>query len=952
MLRTCSERPVGGSLCGQDRTPRATAPELGPGPGEVKTDSAVSVLCVFNSRSTPAESTARRLRAGIISFAVPERVVGPSEARGRGCWPPLLVRKPLLCRCRTRSTMGAVTAAGARARIGPVVYRARLDLRARWRTLVLLALLIGLVGGGLLAAGAAARRTDSAFDRLRRETRGADAYLAVGCAGQACSPGDGDSEAHALEALPGVESAVPLRIYGGRFETADGRVLQESVGDEFEISVIAGADPRFGTDVDRLIVVGGRAAEPAQPFEVVVDKELSTALDVEPGDVLLLTVDVEHGDVPGPYDVALDVVGVVLAPIGVRTQSGSSYVSTIFAGPGLVAALGDNGDVAIALTLDPGANRTVVEGTVLAERVLDMDEKAVEIDAGTENDTIMLVVILTLGGVGSLLVLSPVIARAESSAQHDAALLRTLGLTRRDLIARGALHGLVLGAVSGAVAFATAVSLSPLAPIAEARRFEPDRGVDFDLAVLVPGTMLVVTLVTCGVVLSVWRATRPRRVSSPRSSALARLLGSRRVGPVGSLGLRMGFGGGDREATGVGYFASLVLGAAAVTAAVTFVDGLDRLQRTPRLVGMNFDLLMLYDDELGEDSGPWAAAQVAALLDQPEIDRSSAGTYFPPALFELGAKGTETWLVSFQGGPRAVEPVVVEGRAPAASHELLVHPDLLDDVGEIGDVVVVSATIGAGDLGVGSDVGSDEGGEDLPRVSADYTIVGTGVSPVGGAFKFTSAMTYDGLLRILGPDPAVEFGPQVVVAGVRDGVDVDDAIARLERAGVIDGRSIIFTTGSVGDENRGSGLNAARDIIRLDLDGADRVPRVLALLFGLLGTCVLALMIADKVRAWRRRLAIHRALGITTWQIRGGVVAAVVATSLAAVAAAVPLGLVAGRELWIRHAERLGVVPEAPVPWITLGVVAAGAVAVATVVALRPAWMASRPRVTLALRAE
>jgi hypothetical protein len=42
----------------------------------------------------------------------------------------------------------------------------RSDLRSRWRPLLGLALLLGLVGGAVLACAAGARRTDTAYGRL------------------------------------------------------------------------------------------------------------------------------------------------------------------------------------------------------------------------------------------------------------------------------------------------------------------------------------------------------------------------------------------------------------------------------------------------------------------------------------------------------------------------------------------------------------------------------------------------------------------------------------------------------------------------------------------------------------------------------------------------------------------------------------------------------------------
>ena len=52
--------------------------------------------------------------------------------------------------------------------MGSVWLALRADLRLRWRALLGLALLLGLIGGVVLTAAAGARRTDTAYARLLR----------------------------------------------------------------------------------------------------------------------------------------------------------------------------------------------------------------------------------------------------------------------------------------------------------------------------------------------------------------------------------------------------------------------------------------------------------------------------------------------------------------------------------------------------------------------------------------------------------------------------------------------------------------------------------------------------------------------------------------------------------------------------------------------------------------
>ena len=52
--------------------------------------------------------------------------------------------------------------------MGPVWLSLRAELRSRWRAMLGLALLLGVIAGAVLTAAAGARRTDTAYPRLLR----------------------------------------------------------------------------------------------------------------------------------------------------------------------------------------------------------------------------------------------------------------------------------------------------------------------------------------------------------------------------------------------------------------------------------------------------------------------------------------------------------------------------------------------------------------------------------------------------------------------------------------------------------------------------------------------------------------------------------------------------------------------------------------------------------------
>src|ERR1700733_4690317 len=68
---------------------------------------------------------------------------------------------------------GASLPPGARA----AAFLAAIDVRRRWRSLVLLGLLVGVTAGLALSAVAGARRTDSALPRLLAQTHASDAVV-------------------------------------------------------------------------------------------------------------------------------------------------------------------------------------------------------------------------------------------------------------------------------------------------------------------------------------------------------------------------------------------------------------------------------------------------------------------------------------------------------------------------------------------------------------------------------------------------------------------------------------------------------------------------------------------------------------------------------------------------------------------------------------------------------
>ena len=83
------------------------------------------------------------------------------------------------------------------------------DVRRRWRSLAVLGLIAGLSGALAMAALAGSRQADTAFDRLREQTNGADAVVFPSQI--ALYTGDWSE----VRALPYVETVAPWSLVFG-----------------------------------------------------------------------------------------------------------------------------------------------------------------------------------------------------------------------------------------------------------------------------------------------------------------------------------------------------------------------------------------------------------------------------------------------------------------------------------------------------------------------------------------------------------------------------------------------------------------------------------------------------------------------------------------------------------------------------------------------------------------
>ena len=137
-----------------------------------------------------------------------------------------------------------------------------------------------------------------------------------------------------------------------------------------------------------------------------------------------------------------------------------------------------------------------------------------------------------------------------------------------------------------------------------------------------------------------------------------------------------------------------------------------------------------------------------------------------------------------------------------------------------------------------------------------------------------------------------------------------------------------------------------------DFGGIRSLPVIVSALLAAIAAATLAHTLVTAIRRRRRQLAVLKTLGFDRRQLLGTV--AWQATTFAAIGLALglPLGVAAGRWAWYLFAEQIDVVPEPVTPIRLVLLIVPAAVLLANVVAALPAWSAAQTRAAAVLRAE
>jgi hypothetical protein len=801
--------------------------------------------------------------------------------------------------------------------------RARAEVRRRWRATVLLAVLVGLTGGVVLAAVAGARRTGSAMDRFLAYNRPLDVSV-VGL------------DMASVERLPQVVDADEGSLVPLVPNTASGP------GDPRTIGVIvawATLHGRTGVTSERPILVRGRRPDPARPLEVAVNEPLAARWGLRPGDTLRTVAfsprqfgpGFESSRIGGPRGPALDltVTGVIrqpgdLSPVPIHHDVIYLGADVVYLTPAFWQAYHDavaNLGVVVGLRLRRGP--ADLDAFIAAVRALPGGRQA-GIEVGSEaEDTaraarratrVQAVALLAFAGLAALaglLVVGQAIARQVQLDAADLSALRALGMTRSQIVAASLVRAGLVGAAGALLAVILAVLASPLAPIGLARQAEVDPGLSVDVAVLSLGGLGVLVAVPARAAVAAWwvtRATAGRAGGDRtpgRSSQVVERVARAGATPSAVTGIRMALesGRGDTAAPARAAVVGAATAVVAVIASLTFAASLDHLVASPALQGWNWDVAVGNPND-GADISP----KGDLLAGNPAV---AGYSLFEPAFEQVKVQGMTVPVFGMSPVKGAVLPTVLRGHEARTPEELTLGPTTLRQLHRrLGDVVQVEGPARRHALRIVGEVL-------LPNLSSNATMT-------------TGAMlTVEGVRALL-----PEARPTQFVIDYVPGADPAAAYASLRRDF---GPTVL----------RGLPPNEVENLRRVS-----GLPVLLAALLGVLGAATLGHLLVTVLRRRRRDLGVLKTLGF----VRGQVAATVAwqATTLAFLALLVglPLGVVAGRWAWLLVNQGLGSLAGPVVPTIALLAAVPVTVLVANLVAALPARAAAATRPAVVLRSE
>ena len=821
-------------------------------------------------------------------------------------------------------------------------YRFRSTFRHRWRGLLGIVLLTGLLGGLSMGALQAARTTESSPLDFANGTHTPGLFVLDGFASGTKSAYNATllrRIAH-LPHVVRVESEVGINA-GPIGKNDEPLAASEGIGANGSVNGL-------NFDEDRVIVTEGRMANPNRADEFVLDSGTARLYGYHLGETVPIgwVTNAQSQDegstikVPPTQQVKMKLVGVGAIDLNglFQDQGGvgidqielftpafthsllaccsNDMLSGITLQGGLQSPYYRNVESEVRALLPKGVPFTYVQATDVlarAERTLKPESIALGVFGG-------------IAGLAALLIAGQMIGRRVRLNSEELDVLRALGADPTMTVGDG-----LIGAV-GAVLLGTllaglvAVGLSPLGPLGPIGPLVP-LTLRVDWAVVGLGmAVLAVALGTLAVVAAL-RAAPHRlatRLQRDRASSVAHAVTSAGLPPAAVTGIRFALEpGAGRNAVPVrSAILGAVLAVVVVISTITFGSSMNTLVSHPALYGWNWSA----DIDGGGGLGDIPAHNVARLLDADPLVGGWTGVYYST----LQIDGINVPVMG--GSPHAsVGPPLLSGHGFEASNEVVLGADTLAQLHKhVGDSVAVGAP-----------------GARLVTLR----IAGTATMPSIGVVGSSHLEMGSGALlsyTLIPPKARNVFdvpqtGPNAVLVRFKKGADAAAGLRSLQ--------SIVRQNPQIKGDG-GSVLAVQRPAEILNYRTLGTTPTILGIALAAGAVIALGLTLVTSVRRRRTDLALLKSLGFTKRQLASAIAwQASVAVGIGCLIG-IPLGIALGRFLWDLFARQINAVPDPTIPTASIVLIGVGAVILANLVAAVPGRIAARTPTAQLLRSE
>ena len=807
------------------------------------------------------------------------------------------------------------------------------ELRRRWRSWLVMAALIALVGGLVLFAAAAGRRTASAFPSFLA-AHGFDAAVY------------GNQPLPTLSKLfPAVVSSTELVFLQDTGQPVC--TCPHQINNSYFEVVIAGPN---GPMPFKLLA--GHLPDPSAPDQVLASFALQQDDGVRLGTVIRVpfystsqasAYNNATGVQPRPNGptLAFQVVGFEASQGEFPAGSGPTY--DLWGSQALARSMVPRTPPSYTyyVRLRRGAadiNRFDTEaGSEPAKSVpgylgaSSLDAVAASVEASVHPQAVGWWALAALAALVGLAVIGQALFRQSNVEKEDFPTMAAIGADRRLLVSLGLARALTVGLIGAAGAVVLATALSALAPLGEARTAEVSTGVHFDVLILPLGALITVLAV---LFLGVWPAVRAshslwagdlERTSRP-SVTVARLAAagappSAVIGVSHALGSRSGGAPVPVRSALLG----TVLAVIALCGTTVFGASLSHLTATPRLYGDDFQL----NFPINEGNRGWEPALIKRLLDDKRVSGITQGIVgFVP----IDNVPTGVIVGTAIRGPLLFS--TVSGHLPTGDGQIGLGATTMRQIGaHVGSVVNfprgrAPTKNGAVPMRVVSEVS-------LPVLAAESVSLGNGA--LLSVAAFLAAQCPPGRIQTL------------CLRKLTEGLNTGGGALMVS-----------FVPGPLGQLDLSRYLKDYESIASppstpislVNFGEAVDFPLIFGLILAASGAATLAHMLVVSVARRRREIGLLRVLGFANSQV--GSVVAWQATTLAGIGIIVgaPLGIVIGRAVWTAFARNLGAVPAPVVPIWLLVALLGGVVIVANLIAIAPALVATRSKPKELLRAQ